>query len=73
MRGAGRWEEQAGAGIAPAVVLAKHGGDTGGQGGAVAALEPRLGVERALVARTERCVDAMSTGEPGHTWPLPPA
>jgi hypothetical protein len=37
----------------------------------VAALEPRLGRERALVAMTERYVDAMSTGEPVHTWPLP--
>lgn len=38
---------------------------------AVAALEPRLGRQRALVAMTERYVDAMRSGEPVHTWPLP--
>jgi hypothetical protein len=40
---------------------------------ATAALEPRLGRERALVAMTERYVDAMRSGEPVHTWPLPAA
>ena len=43
------------------------------QRAAVDALEPRLGRERALVAMTERYVDAMSTGAPVHTWPRPAA
>jgi hypothetical protein len=37
----------------------------------VAALEPRLGRDRALVAMTERYADAMGSGAPVHTWPLP--
>ena len=40
---------------------------------ATAALEPRLGRERALFAMTDRYVDAMRSGEPVHTWPLPAA
>lgn len=46
---------------------------TAWQRATVAALEPRLGRDRALVGMTERYVDAMSTGEPVHSWPLPPA
>ena len=37
----------------------------------VAALEPQLGRERALVAMTQRYIDAAGTGAPVHTWPLP--
>ena len=40
---------------------------------AVAAFEPRLGRERALLAMTEQYVDAMRSGAPVHTWPLPAA
>lgn len=36
-----------------------------------AALEPRLGRWRALLAMADRYVDAMRSGEPVHTWPLP--
>ena len=39
----------------------------------VATLEPRLGRERALVAMTDRYVDAMRSGAPVHTWPRPAA
>jgi hypothetical protein len=38
---------------------------------ATAVLEPRLGRTRALIAMTDRYIDAMRTGEPVHTWPLP--
>jgi gamma-glutamyl:cysteine ligase YbdK (ATP-grasp superfamily) len=37
----------------------------------VAALEPRLGRDRALAAMTRRYVDAAASREPVHTWPLP--
>jgi hypothetical protein len=37
----------------------------------VAALEPRLGRERAMAAMTRRYVDASASREPVHTWPLP--
>jgi hypothetical protein len=38
---------------------------------ATRALEPRMGRERALAAMTDRYVDAMRSGAPVHTWPLP--
>ncbi|HSK97213.1 MAG TPA: hypothetical protein VK891_11395 [Euzebyales bacterium] len=38
---------------------------------AVAAMEPRLGRQRAMAAMTRRYIDAMTSGEPVHTWPLP--
>lgn len=41
------------------------------QRAAAAALEPRLGWDRALATMTRRYVDAMASGEPVHTWPLP--
>jgi len=37
----------------------------------VAALEPRLGRERAMAAMTRRYVDASASREPVHTWPVP--
>ena len=38
---------------------------------ALAALEPRLGRERALTAMLEHYLEHQRTGEPVHTWPLP--
>ncbi|CAN5791283.1 hypothetical protein BH23ACT10_BH23ACT10_30810 [soil metagenome] len=48
-------------------------GQTGAQWqrAAAAALEPRLGWDRALATTTRRYIDAMASGEPVHTWPLP--
>ena len=37
----------------------------------LAALEPRLGRERALAAMLERYLEHQQTGEPVHTWPVP--
>lgn len=37
-----------------------------------AELEPRLGRWRALLAMADRYIDAMRSGQPVHTWPLPP-
>jgi hypothetical protein len=50
---------------------------TAGQTGAawqrrtLAALEPRLGRERALAAMLERYLEHQRSGGPVHTWPLP--
>jgi hypothetical protein len=50
---------------------------TSGQTGAVwqrqmlAALEPRLGRERALAAMLERYLQYAGTDQPVHTWPTP--
>lgn len=38
---------------------------------ALAALEPRLGRDRGLVAMLERYLELQATGEPVHTWPVP--
>jgi hypothetical protein len=72
-------------GLEDAGVLAEEAGElldviearaASGQTGAVwqrltlAALEPELGRERALVAMLERYLDNQRTGEPVHTWPL---
>jgi gamma-glutamyl:cysteine ligase YbdK (ATP-grasp superfamily) len=39
----------------------------------LAALEPRLGRERALAAMLERYLELQRAGEPVHTWPVPDA
>jgi len=49
-----------------------------GQSGAVwqrrmlAALEPRLGRERALAAMLDRYLQCAATDQPVHTWPITP-
>jgi gamma-glutamyl:cysteine ligase YbdK (ATP-grasp superfamily) len=48
-------------------------GQTGAQWqrDAVSAMQPRLGRARAMAAMTQRYMDAMTSGEPVHTWSLP--
>jgi hypothetical protein len=38
---------------------------------ALAALEPALGRDRALVAMLERYLEHQRAGQPVHTWPVP--
>ena len=57
-----------------AVVQARAAaGQTGAvwQRRALAALEPRLGRERALAAMLERYLELQGTNAPVHTWPVP--
>jgi hypothetical protein len=59
-----------------AVVQARTAsGQTGAvwQRDALAALEPRLGRDRALAAMLEHYLELQQAGDPVHTWPLPQA